>query len=149
MAKWTGPWNVLRVIESNVQIQLISKPDSDTKWTHLENVKPYLDGYVRGTEIRAGLVTLDTGDRRISDSSGASESETEEENGVVSEDGIDNEPVQTEEQENSSEQKQSTAEPDNTNTQRDNDKPPTQVLRHSHRTRKTTRQPDFIYSSGE
>lgn len=32
LPKWTGLWNVLRVTDTDAQIQLVSKPDTDPKY---------------------------------------------------------------------------------------------------------------------
>ena len=56
LPRWTGPWNVLRVTDTNAQIQLISKPDSNPKWAHLEALKPYLDNFVQWSDALARML---------------------------------------------------------------------------------------------
>jgi hypothetical protein len=76
--RWTGPWTILRTTDTNVQIQLISMPDSRTKWVHKEHVKPYLDDFVRGSDVLAGTLLLDGFE---SDSSLSSRAESSDEDG--------------------------------------------------------------------
>jgi hypothetical protein len=85
LEKWTGPWNVLRLTDTNAQIQLLSKPDSEPRWVHLEYLKPYLEDFVRGDEALEGFLPFvdnPDGDADLSDESdgdsGGSDSQIEE-----------------------------------------------------------------------